>query len=168
MRGFHHFFSIVRKSLIAKKDFRRFFSRRGKVMLPGSKKGERFVTTILLCQLSRAKNYTTDVLLTMTVKPIKAVENIDVLMPTKALVYDHKGYTGYQAVSDEQYTETYVALLNSRLKAITAWYTTLERYEHITLCCYCRKGNFCHRRIVYQLFLWLNARTGLAYDVILE
>jgi len=130
------------------------------------------MTTIILGQISKRKYYEAHYgplsCYTMTVKSLPGIENIACLTPTKELVYGHKGYQGYEPLDDDAYTERYIGRLNAHMRQIRLWYRALAAQETVLLCCFCRKGAFCHRKIVYALFGWLNSRLDLSYTLILE
>lgn len=130
------------------------------------------MTTIILCSLNDHEHCQGTVY-TMTVQRCKDVPSLDFLVPTKALVFGHKHFcgdarfAGYPQVSDEQYVTGYRELIKPRLNRIAVWYTGLPlSNEHVlTLCCYCRRGEFCHRQLVYKLLLWLNRKLHLTHVV---
>lgn len=71
--------------------------------------------------------------------------------PTKELVWGHK----YKGMSDAAYIAGYKALLRQRWPQIVAWCRSLTATEDVTLLCYCREGEFCHRRIMAKLIAYL-------------
>ncbi len=95
---------------------------------------------------------------TACVKPLPGLPNLAIFTPSKAIVYGHKRYKGdtrfssYAPVTDEEYKREYARLLRSRAAAIRAWLDGLT--ADVTICCYCRKGLFCHRVLLAQ---WIAA-----------
>lgn len=81
--------------------------------------------------------------------------NIDVLTPTQELVYGHKSFSNvqrfmkYTPVDDQEYTKAYIELLNQR--RAKRWFDALDVEQEMTICCFCRQGNFCHRKILFRL-----------------
>lgn len=85
------------------------------------------------------------------------------LAPLDHMVKAHKNATGtwasnrhsvspeIQAAADAKYTKEYFALLLSRWTSVQAWLLSLSPTEDITLLCYCREGDFCHRHLIAQL-----------------
>ena len=82
--------------------------------------------------------------------------NIDVLSPTKELVYGHKSYTGdtrfrnYPPISNQEYTRQYAKLLKSRAVDIRKWIDSIE--GDCTIVCFCPSGKFCHRVLLSKWF----------------
>jgi hypothetical protein len=130
------------------------------------------MTTIVLCALSDQKYHRSSVY-TMTVKRVSALPSCDLLVPPAALVYGHKHAGGdarfcqYRPVSDQQYIDGYRQVIEQRLPRIARWYRMLplDNTTTLTLCCYCAEGAFCHRQLVYKLFLWLNRKYNLPHCV---
>lgn len=130
------------------------------------------MTHILLCSL-HDRVYHRPPVYTMTVKRVASLPSCDLLVPSPALVYGHKYYHGdarfraYAPVSDEAYIAGYRDLVMSRIQRIASWYRALPVSHDctLTLCCYCPEGAFCHRQLVYKLFLWLNGKLGLSHVI---
>lgn len=77
----------------------------------------------------------------------KAYEKIVCLVPTWDLV---KGYK-WGGMSEEWYTDGYRKLLASRWSDVKAWLDRLKPDNDITLMCFCREGEFCHRRLIGKM-----------------
>lgn len=85
------------------------------------------------------------------------------LAPLRPMVDAHKTATGswasnrhsvspeVQQAADAQYTKEYFSLLLSRWAEINTWLLSLSAEQDITLLCYCREGDFCHRHLIAQL-----------------
>lgn len=130
------------------------------------------MSTIILCALNDVARLR-GVVSTITVKRLGAYPSMDLLAPTKALVWGYKSGTGdtrfarYPSLTEEQYTDGYRELIEARMPRITQWYRELpeDNNHELTLCCYCPAGNFCHRQLVAKLFGWLNRRLGLSHVI---
>ncbi len=130
------------------------------------------MSTIMLCALSDRAHHRGPVS-TITVKRTSVYPSLDVLAPTKRLVYGYKHhqgdtrFAGYPPLTQADYIAGYRALIQARLPQIAAWYQGLPTASTymLTLCCYCPLGVFCHRQLVYKLLLWLNRRLGLTHQV---
>lgn len=56
-------------------------------------------------------------------------------------------------LSDAQYTVLYHRLLRQRKAGVEQWIAQTRAYGgNLTLCCYCRQGDFCHRRLLAVWF----------------
>ena len=55
----------------------------------------------------------------------------------------------YPPVNDQEYTKAYIDLLNQR--RAKRWFDALNAEQEMTICCFCRQGSFCHRRILFRL-----------------
>lgn len=85
------------------------------------------------------------------------------LAPLDSMVKAHKNATGtwarnrykvspeIQAAADAKYTKEYFALLLTRWAEVKAWLRSLSAEQDITLLCYCREGDFCHRHLLADL-----------------
>lgn len=71
-----------------------------------------------------------------------------VFAPTWDMVMGHKNGT----ISDEEYIKKYVSLMRESLKKNKARWLEIMNMERVVLCCYCRKGNFCHRVLLAKMF----------------
>lgn len=69
------------------------------------------------------------------------------LAPTWELVMGSKS----GAITPEQYTERYLALLRRRYAADKTPFTAILERPRAILCCYCAAGKFCHRHIVVDV-----------------
>lgn len=103
------------------------------------------------------------------------LKNIDALTPTEPMVKGHKHFDGdtrfasWPKVSDQQYHDQYLAIVEENMDAIKQWYNSIPDDVTIILCCYCAKGKFCHRQYVAQLFEWLNRKPDMKqHEVVLD
>jgi hypothetical protein len=93
---------------------------------------------------------------TMCVTKLGTPGNLDIFTPTASIVFGHKCYNGdsrykqFTPVDDETYIRIYANLLKSRSQEIRVWIDALE--EDNTLCCFCKYGVFCHRKILAKWF----------------
>ena len=75
------------------------------------------------------------------------------VMPSyRELVYAHK----LGVVTDQQYTDAYIAMLNKNKQLILAEFERIKQFAEnrpIVLMCWCGKQSFCHRHILAK---WLN------------
>lgn len=134
-------------------------SRKARSMLEQAEQGQAPGTKVVVTLASlndRAAHKGT--VYTACVKPVPGIPNLEIFTPSKVIVYGHKRHTGdtrfssYAPVTDEQYKREYARLLHSRASDIRAWLDQLAK--DVTICCYCRKGNFCHRVLLAR---WIAA-----------
>ena len=80
---------------------------------------------------------------------------VHVLFPTCEIV------RGYKAgkISEQEYVESYVELLRGRYRPLRAWLDSID--EDVTLCCFEREGEFCHRLLV----AWVIGRMNPGWEV---
>lgn len=76
--------------------------------------------------------------------------------PTWEIVMAHKA----GRISDEEYTERYLAMLRHSYRTQQASWRWLLAQESVTLLCYCRPGKFCHRHILKDVLVKLGAVDG--------
>lgn len=121
---------------------------------------------IWLCSLQDVAKYKKqcDEICTCTVWPKKGstMQNIDLFVPTQELVGGHKNWASkgsdtrwrsYKPINDEQYTEIYERLLDSRLNDIDQWCSE-QRDRTVALCCFCKfTAPFCHLDVL-ENWLW--------------
>lgn len=70
---------------------------------------------------------------------------VDCLVPLKEeMVWAYR----YKGMSEQEYTRLYFKLLSDRWEAVRPWLKSLEPAEDITLLCFCREGQFCHRKLI--------------------
>lgn len=55
------------------------------------------------------------------------------------------------SISEEDYTDRYVRLMNNSYKTHPALWESLLSKRKVALACYCRAGGFCHRYILTKL-----------------
>lgn len=83
---------------------------------------------------------------------VKGRENME-FAPTWDMVLSHKNKT----MSDEEYTKIYKEMMRkSYVKNKNKWEKLLKRDE-ITLVCFCKKYNFCHRYILKDILVKMGA-----------
>ena len=81
------------------------------------------------------------------------------LAPSAAMVFGHKAWKGdkrfqiFKPVTDEQYSEAYLKLLRQGYAKSKQVFMDLLEKESLTLCCYCRSGNFCHRHLAAEVLV---------------
>ena len=80
---------------------------------------------------------------------------VDMLFPTWKIV---RGYRRGE-ISVEEYVERYVELLRVRYRPLRAWLDSID--EDVTLCCFEREGEFCHRLLV----AWVIGRMNPGLEV---
>ncbi len=54
-------------------------------------------------------------------------------------------------ISDQQYRHMYKELLGKRWSLVKWWLDSLSADKDITLLCFCKEGNFCHRRQIASM-----------------
>jgi len=79
-----------------------------------------------------------------------------VFSPTWQMVLDHK--TG--VLSDEHYTDMYYNLMRISYKDNPDAWELLLFKGRVVLCCYCKPGDFCHRRLLADILVKLGAQYG--------
>jgi len=99
----------------------------------------------------------------MCAKPIAGYRNIDQLAPKWFMVAGWKNwqsmnsggelrYPNFKLLDDKQYTWLYrKLLLEERAVFLQNFLDRLEQVDSIALLCYCREGEFCHRRILAEM-----------------
>lgn len=80
------------------------------------------------------------------------------LAPMKEMVYGHKAGRGdsrfvgrYTPLTDAEYTERYYELIRGRYVQNTAAFVELLHRPSITIMCYCKSGDFCHRHLAVDI-----------------
>lgn len=76
---------------------------------------------------------------------------MDVAPDWKNLLGPHKN----GLIDDNEYTRRYIALLDkNKTKILNQYRAIRKRFDgcNIVLLCWCKKGNFCHRRLLAE---WL-------------
>jgi uncharacterized protein YeaO (DUF488 family) len=84
-----------------------------------------------------------------TMKPMKGYERLEFLCPTQELVYGYK----YHGKGETWYTNGYKSLLMSKWAEIKPWLMGIDMSKDMTLLCYCREGEFCHRQLMAQMVM---------------
>jgi len=74
--------------------------------------------------------------------------------PTWNMVMGYKN----KKVSEAEYTRQYLAILAKNEGQIVSFFAAMD--GDITLLCYCRAGEFCHRVLLAR---WLEERLGMKY-----
>jgi uncharacterized protein YeaO (DUF488 family) len=93
-------------------------------------------------------NYKGDGRLDITVK-----SGSKLFAPTWGMVWGIKNKT----MTEEEYTKRYINLMrNSYTDHYDEWQELLNK-EKVVLCCYCKKGDFCHRYILADILVKLGA-----------
>lgn len=73
--------------------------------------------------------------------------------PTWKLVYDYKN----SIIFEEEYTQKYLELMRISYKNnISKWKEILSK-DLVIFKCYCKSGKFCHRLILKDIFIKLDA-----------
>jgi hypothetical protein len=99
--------------------------------------------------------------LDITVKSASGIGTL--LAPTWALVGGHKGWQGYEPLTDAEYTERYLELLRSRYRRSEQAFTDLIQRPELVLLCYCRAGVFCHRHLALDVLDKIAHAKGLPF-----
>jgi len=81
------------------------------------------------------------------VKPMSKLATIECLVPRKDMVWGYR----YHGLSEQDYTTQYFKLLSDRWNDVRTWLKSLSNDEDITLLCYCREGQFCHRTLIKRV-----------------
>lgn len=83
-------------------------------------------------------------------------ENLDLFTPSKRLVYGWKcgqgdiRFKAYPPLTSDDYVKGYASLLKSRSQEVRTFIDSIQ--EDITICCFCKEGAFCHRRLLAKWF----------------
>jgi len=96
-------------------------------------------------------NYSGDDRLDITVKTKDPLGKI--FAPTWDIVIPYKQKT----LTEKEYTEIYLSRMRESYKNYLAKWQTVLNKNLITLVCYCRKGQFCHRLILANILQKLGA-----------
>lgn len=72
---------------------------------------------------------------------------VDCLVPQWNMVTAYR----YKGMSEQEYTRLYFKLLSDRWEAVRPWLKSLDPAEDITLLCWCREGQFCHRKLISRV-----------------
>lgn len=98
---------------------------------------------------SNVKNITTPVSISRSPPSWYSGGQYKLLAPPFSIVKAHK----LEQINDEEYTEQFKKLVLNPLNASEIYTSLISIYgENITLLCYERPGDFCHRRIVAEWF----------------
>jgi len=97
--------------------------------------------------------------LDVTVKSATGIGQL--LAPTWALVGGYKHWQGYLPLTEQQYTDKYLALLRARYLANEEAFIEIIQREHLVLLCYCRAGVFCHRHLALDVLEKIACAKGL-------
>jgi len=101
---------------------------------------------ITLCSVNDKKRHRGTCYCTTVGNMPAQYERLECLVPTRELVNGYK----YQGKGEEWYTSGYRNLLKSKWADVKHWLDGLDGSD-ITLLCFCREGNFCHRRLLAQM-----------------
>ena len=105
---------------------------------------------------------------TGTVRRFHGPSNLDITVksgdkvfaPTWDLVMGYK----QGRISEAEYRKQYVELMRASYRKNKARWLEVLAMPVVTLCCYCRPGEFCHRTILAELL----AAVGKANDIPVE
>ena len=94
-----------------------------------------------------------------------------ILAPTWELVGGHKRHTHpdderwqqYEPLTDEQYSDAYLALLRQRYKTNREAFHQIIEQGMVTLVCYCAAEGFCHRHLAKAVLVKIAENIG--YEV---
>jgi hypothetical protein len=99
----------------------------------------------------------------VTVKSSK--RNARLLAPTWKMVKAYMAGT----MSEEEYCEDYASILTRCKKEHPElWNNTVERHDRVVFLCYCKPGEFCHRRLLAASFMSWAIRMGHEAEVLDE
>ena len=79
-------------------------------------------------------------------RKIKVNGKLAFLAPSKEILNAFK----QKKIDEEGYVAMYRALMAQRWKTIKAWLDSLDPEENITLCCWEKAGDFCHRNLAIK------------------
>lgn len=100
------------------------------------------VYTIQLSQWRKLKDTEVSVINTTVKSGIKAfAPSWDIVMGVKS-----------ESITPEEYTEVYLALLETSWENEPEVWNSLLEYEAIAFSCYCPKGTFCHRHLLAEFY----------------
>jgi uncharacterized protein DUF488 len=138
------------------------------------------MATIILTSLKRSgfwrEQHPKAFLRTMTMQPQRTIKNLAFMAPREDMVKGHKHHAhpeekrwqAWAPLTDEQYTQQYRAIWDANIGKIMEWYGILPNDATIILCCYCRPGDFCHRRLVAGWFGEIAEALGVEHELVLD
>jgi len=94
---------------------------------------------------------------------VKSAVEYEFLAPTWTMVMNHKG----ELITDEMYTEQYLALLRDRYGSWRrSFYDLLElgRDSEVAIACYCSPGKFCHRHLSINVLRKIAEKANLPFE----
>jgi len=77
----------------------------------------------------------------------KVWRDLPFLAPSRDIVQAYKSHQ----IDAQEYAQRYRALLKERWGEVQGWLDSLSPERDITLLCYERAGEFCHRQVVVEL-----------------
>jgi len=80
---------------------------------------------------------------------ITAKNGIQAFAPDYSLVMDYKS----GKVSEEEYSEIYLAKMVRSKEEFKLYWDTLAKYPRMALACYCAPNTFCHRHLFLNLVI---------------
>lgn len=92
-----------------------------------------------------------------TVKSASTPEG-QALAPMWDMVNGHKA----GSITDEQYTEQYLALLRQRWQKDKTPFMSILSRRRVVLTCYCAKGNFCHPHLAADVLMKIGAKQNIS------
>ena len=122
---------------------------------------------IILCSLQDIGKYKQqcDEVYTCTIWPKNdsGMDNVGLLAPTEKLVGGYKNHAAngkdsrwksYAPVTSKEFTQQYIALLDSKMDAIDHWCME-QNVRTVALCCFCPfSAPFCHLDVL-EIWLWM-------------
>jgi hypothetical protein len=107
---------------------------------------------------SNLKNVVTPVSISRTPPPWYTGRQFRSLAPPFSIVRAHK----LKQITDEEYTHEFKKLVLEPLDASVVYKDLVDKFgEHVTLLCFEKPGDFCHRRIVAE---WFEQELGVKVD----
>jgi hypothetical protein len=67
-------------------------------------------------------------------------------------------------ITPEQYTGRYLELLRQRFRRNKQEFLEILQHDQVTLLCYCRPGDFCHRHLAVDVLEKISARHGITCE----
>jgi hypothetical protein len=68
-------------------------------------------------------------------------------------------------ITPEEYTERYLELLRQRFRRNKQEFLEILEYDQVTLLCYCRPGDFCHRHLAVDVLVKIAKHLGIECDM---
>lgn len=80
--------------------------------------------------------------------------------PTSALLWSFK----YGNITLEQFKESFIRLMNNRIKDDSSNIDRLCKKDVVTLACYCDNGMFCHRLLLVDIIKEYCIKGGIDFE----